>query len=148
MVTNNSSCENTGLLPCNAYCWTHSRPNFNQSGSAKLTASFKLNYVNMSALLNFHKHVTYSMVKTAMISLWPSNHKLVRALIAYADRYSELLQSSWTHQSHQLEQERWLLVEQLGSFVPDGFFEFGRCGTGYCIPSLCVTPVHCKPQVC
>lgn len=42
MVISSSSCENTGSFWCSWYRRTQSRPSFNQSGMAKLTASFRL----------------------------------------------------------------------------------------------------------
>jgi len=82
------------------------------------------------------------MVESRVIRLREGNHKLVGSLIASEHSNSSLLDSSRVHERDELEQQRRLLLEEIGSFCFDGGLELSSVVSGDSIPSLGLSEVH------
>ena len=82
------------------------------------------------------------MVEPRVISLGEGNHKLVGSLIASEDSNSSLLDSSGVHERDELEEQRRLLLEEIGSFCFDGGLELSSVVSGYSVPRLGLSEVH------
>ena len=82
------------------------------------------------------------MIETSVIRLRERDNELACALVAGVYIDARLLQPLRVHQRHQLEEQVWLGLEQVWSFLLDRGLELLGARTRDAVPRLRLTPVH------
>lgn len=84
------------------------------------------------------------MVKSCVIRFRVRDHELSSSLIAGVYTHTGLGDPLWVHEGDELEQEIRLGFEEVRGLAFDGSLELLSILTRNTVPSLGLTPVHCR----
>lgn len=82
------------------------------------------------------------MIKSSVVGLWESDHKLAGSLVASINTNSFSGEPCRVHQSHQLEKKVGLGFEKVRGLTLDRCLKFLRVFARNAVPSLRFTPMH------